>query len=104
MGGCGHFVERDRGNPRRRAAEDVQARNGLEEPNLMGDIRHTVALEDKPRLELRLGLNQFGFRDPVVAHSLDLSEERSDGVAILTIRNIGPLINTIYQRVQTALT
>ena len=25
-------------------------------------------------------------------------------VAILTIRNIGPMINTIYQRIQTALT
>jgi Flp pilus assembly pilin Flp len=25
-------------------------------------------------------------------------------VAILTIRNIGPMINTIYQRIQTSLT
>ena len=53
------------GDPRRQRAEHVDAGDGLEVSELVGDVRDAVVVEDQPRLQLRLGPRELRLGDAV---------------------------------------
>ncbi len=59
------LFERDRRDPRRRAGEEVDARNRLVVAELVRDVGDAVAVEHEPRAQLRFRFHQLRFGDAV---------------------------------------